>query len=357
MFTPPELVSYLLQAGLLTKHSIVNGDLVIADVSRRNRNFKVTRSDGPSYLVKQGAGDEGAASLAREASVYRWLEGAGDQEFLPHCYHYDEHESILVIEYVRDSCDLREHYVRSGKFSREIAEEMARALAALHRRSPETLLTVRYDRPWAASLHQPDLQLLTTVSTANVQLLKILQKYPDFSMAIQVVRDNSGESACVHFDIKADNWIVLAQRSRRSTSRVRLVDWELAGLGDPCWDIGSVFSDYLTLWLESIPVTGSTPPERFPELARYPLSRMHAAIGSFWRSYCRARELDAAEAEEWLARSMNFAAIRLLQTAFEQADTSIQLTGSTVCFLQLSMNILQRPREASVHLLGLPPAS
>ena len=341
----------------LTKQSIVNGDLAIADVSRRNRNFKVTRSDGPSYLVKQGAGEEGAASLAREASVYRWLDDEERQEFLPRFFHYDEQECVLVIEYVRDSHDLREHYVRSGKFSTEIAVEMARALVMLHRRSPEKLITVRYDRPWAASLHQPDLQLLTTVSTANVQLLKILQRYPDFSMAIQVVRDNSGESACVHFDVKSDNWIVLPQHSRRSTSRVRLVDWELAGLGDPCWDIGSVFSDYLTLWLESIPITGSTPPERFPELARYPLSRMHAAIGAFWRSYCRARDLDAAEAEEWLARSMSFAAIRLLQTAFEQADMSIPLPGSPVCFLQLSMNILQRPQEASVHLLGLPLAS
>jgi hypothetical protein len=31
-----------------------------------------------------------------------------------------------------------------------------------------------------------------------------------------------------------------------------------------------------------------------------------------------------------------------------------ELTGNAVCLLQLSLNIMQRPREAIAYLLGIP---
>jgi len=95
-----------------------------------------------------------------------------------------------------------------------------------------------------------------------------------------------------------------------------LVDWELACVGDPCWDIGSVFNDYLSFWLLSVPVTGQELSEESLALARYPLDKMQPAIGAFWAAYIRRMGLDAGTADEWLVRSVQFAAARLLQTAF-----------------------------------------
>jgi len=137
-------------------------------------------------------------------------------------------------------------------------------------------------------------------------------------------------------------------------TRLKIVDWELARLGDPCWDVGSVFANYLSFWLFSIPITGEDPPDRFMDLARYPLERMQPAIRSFWQSYVRTMELDAATSDDWLLCAVKYGAARLVQTAYEQMQMSIHLTGNVVCLLQLSLNILQRPREAMVHLLGLP---
>jgi hypothetical protein len=125
-------------------------------------------------------------------------------------------------------------------------------------------------------------------------------------------------------------------------------------MGDPCWDIGSVFSNYLSFWLLSIPITGEAPPDQFVELAQYPLESMQPAIHSFWRSYIRGMELDAATSDEWLLRAVRYGATRLVQTAYEQMQMSIHLTGNVVCLLQLSLNILLRPQESIVHLLGLP---
>jgi hypothetical protein len=43
----------------------------------------------------------------------------------------------------------------------------------------------------------------------------------------------------------------------------------------------------------------------------------------------------------------------LVQSCYEQLQLAIQLMGIDLCLIQLSLNILQRPLEASVHLLGI----
>ncbi len=125
-------------------------------------------------------------------------------------------------------------------------------------------------------------------------------------------------------------------------------------MGDPCWDVGAVFGGYLSFWLLSIPITGETPPDRFLELAQYPLEKMQPAIRSFWRAYVRRMDLDAAASNQWLLRASKYGAARLVQTAFEQMQHSMQLIGNVMCFLQLGLNIMQRPQEAAVQLLGIP---
>ncbi len=136
---------------------------------------------------------------------------------------------------------------------------------------------------------------------------------------------------------------------------MKIVDWELSRLGDPCWDVGSFFGEYLTYWLLSIPVTGQDPPDRFLDLARYPLDKMRPAIRAFWSAYVSGSGLtDPGLHDAFLIRSVRYATARLVQTAYEQGQVSALLTGNIVVLLQLAFNILQRPEEASIALLGIP---
>jgi hypothetical protein len=115
-----------------------------------------------------------------------------------------------------------------------------------------------------------------------------------------------------------------------------------------------VFSNYLSFWLFSIPIMGEEPPDRFLELAPYPLERMQPAMRAYWQAYVRDMGLDAVTAKAWLLRAVKYGAARLVQTGFEHMHLSTQLTGNLVCLLQLSLNIMQRPHEAIAHLLGIP---
>jgi hypothetical protein len=81
---------------------------------------------------------------------------------------------------------------------------------------------------------------------------------------------------------------------------------------------------------------------------------MHRAIDAFWNAYSHSRGFNRSESAENLLRAVGYSAARLIQTAYEQMQHSSILTSNVVCFLQLSFNILTRPHEASVQLLGLP---
>jgi hypothetical protein len=358
-----EVVPYLLKRRLVSAESIVEGDLAVMDVSRRNRNYKVFIERGPSYLLKQGVGQEGRATLANEAAVYQLLQSDksthGLDCYLPGYYGYDPEEHILILELVRNVKDLREYHLDRGRFSTTVAAILGGALGLLHRQTREQRKwsedghRFSSQPPWVLSVHRTDLGLFLHASNANIQAIKIIQRFPEFGEHLDTLRQGWMVEALIHHDLKWDNCIVLAKSGSQRKTGLMIVDWELATRGDPRWDVGSVLSSYLSFWLLSIPLTGETPPERFIELARYPLEKMQPAIRSFWQSYVRQVGLSAPVASEWLPRAVQYGAARLVQTAFEQMQMSGRLMSNAVCLLQLSLNILRRPQEALVNLLGL----
>jgi hypothetical protein len=134
---------------------------------------------------------------------------------------------------------------------------------------------------------------------------------------------------------------------------LRIVDWELARRGDPRWDVGAVFANFLSFWLGGFPVTGDTPPDQYLPSAEIPLERLRPALRAFWSSYVREMGLSQAAAEAWLLRAVEYGAAQLVQTAFERLTELADLEGVTICLMQVSLNLLERPEQAA-KLLGIP---
>ena len=112
-----------------------------------------------------------------------------------------------------------------------------------------------------------------------------------------------------------------------------------------------MLADYLSLWRSSRPLLDETAPENIK--AKYRLERMQPAMRAFWRTYVRCMQHEPAVANDLLVRTARFAAVRLLQIAVERAQVLPEITSNIVGNLQLSLNILQRPIEAIVHLFGI----
>jgi len=183
-------------------------------------------------------------------------------------------------------------------------------------------------------------------------LIRLLQRDPDIRAALDRLRGDWVESHVIHGDVRWDNFLVVASNGAGHHS-VKLVDWELSSLGDPCWDIGCFLEQYVGCCVGSFPVAGGSPPERFIELSAFPLERMHPAIQGFWRAYVRGMGLPAAKAAGWVSRMVEYAGARLLQSAFELAQTGPTLTGQPLLLAQVGRNVLRNPLAAANQLLGL----
>ncbi|MEA2139197.1 MAG: hypothetical protein QOG56_2347 [Solirubrobacteraceae bacterium] len=354
-----EVVGYLLERGLLDAASVVDGGVVVRDASSRNRNYIVERRDGPGFVLKQGIGPLAVATVQHEGHVYALLtaDDNGLASWLAPFHGYDPERGVLALGLVADGSDLRAHQLRTGDFAADVAAALGRALGSLHRRTALSRPATEPQRaPWVLSLHRPDLSVFRDASAAGIELIKIVQRAAGFAEQLDALREGWLVAALVHHDVKWDNCIVYERGPSARTSGLKLIDWESADHGDPSWDIGSALSHYLSFWLFSIPVTGTTPPARFPQLAEHPLERMQPAMSACWHAYAGELDLTGADVEERLERTVRYAASRLVQTAFEAAQMSDQLTSPLVLHLQLALNMLKRPREAAVHLLGLPAA-
>lgn len=358
--TEADALRYLVRQGFVDAASVVGGDVRLVDASRRNCNFRVVRGSGPSYLFKRASGRDGFRSTAREALVYGLISetvgSSGVWRFVPAVHGVDEDEGVLILELFADAEDLRQYHQRSRRFSCSLSQQVGRALATLHHEGTVALARAHgrlvAPQPAAFAIDRPGVPLLTDFSSAAVELVQLIQGSPPVRRLLQSVRDEWREEAFIHQDARWDNVLVVRSGARRAPT-IKLIDWEAAGLGDPCWDLGCFFGDYIGFWVNSIPLSGGAAPQSYLELARYPLARMQPALRACWRQYARAARLEAAEESEFLRRTARYAGLKLVQSALEQVQGVSQLDPSAVCLLQVGVNMMERSTEAVTVLLGL----
>ncbi len=333
MLEQREVAAYLLARGLVARRSVVAGALRIADVSSRNRNFRVSGGRGESYLLKQGIVADSAESLVNEVALYRRLAAAGGPlaAAIPRLYGFDAARGVLVLEWIADGEDLYRHHAHRARCSVALAAALGRVLAAVHRVAPDGE-ELRRDAPWVLSLHRPRLDALRYLSAASIELIKAIQRDAPFARGLDDLREDWRVEALVHRDVKWANCIVARPGA------IKLVDWEMAGWGDPALDVGSAFGEFLGWRLRS---GGDRRAAREP------------AIAAFWRAYASARRIDSEGARELLVRAVPYSAARLVQSAYEKTQETGLLSERVARGLALARDILLAPRAAADELLGI----
>ena len=361
MLDEVEIVPFLLQRNLITPADIVNGELQIENASRRNRNFKVTRNGAPGYLLKQGVGDERRRTVAQEGAAYVALSSLdGLAALLPRFHGFDKQGCVLILELLQDGQSLADYLEESGRLSTERAKLVGEALGTLHtaatkeRLGPDGSSKFAPFTPLPFRLRHPRLGVLQHFSRGNMELLRIVRETAGYCDFLDEAATEWKEETLIHGDLRWDNCHVVPPSSGRRRKAMKIVDWELAGWGDPCWDVAMVFSEYITFWLRSAPITKDTPPGKLFELTKYPLHEVQKALESFRGAYARRMAWDEDESSEKFLKAVRFLGARLIHTTFELLQNAPRLTVSAVYLLQLSYNILERPRHAAEQLLGMP---
>jgi Ser/Thr protein kinase RdoA (MazF antagonist) len=349
MLEQSDIAHYLLSLGLVKPRAVVEEDLTIIDVSRRNCVFVASTGDGPTHVVKQGL-PHTAHTLDHEAAVLRALARKPQlAQQVPSVAHHDPDAACLVLRSPPRARDWSEHH-RDGRFRVGMAGGLGRALAALHA-IPADAVPARppgIDPMWGLELPEPSYESVLQMSAGSCDLVARLQGSKRLSQRLRTLRHQVRSDAIVHGDLRWDNCLVFAAPGSTRRTRVLVIDWELAGSGAAAFDVATALAEYLRVWVGSIPIVEPTDPSRLVAHAAHPLWRMQPAMAAFWSAYRSARPQAPS-----LTEVIELTAVRLLQIAVEHADTMHTPTAHVVTLLQLADNMLDQPAHAAVGLLAM----
>lgn len=359
--TAEGVAAFLFERRLLEPARLVRNDLRIEEVPGRNRNFRVHSAGGPGYFVKRcRPGDRSEGRLLRvEADFYAWVgrsaSGSRLRPYVPRLCLFDSEAGTLVLELMTDNRSPDPPNVPISVASALAACHAALDASAHDSAESDSTRFLPTQPPWALEIAKPVPEALRDLAPAQVHLLKLIQGDVAICASLDALRTGWSLSGLIHGDIKWDNMLIGSDSPNEPSASVTLVDWELARIGDPAWDVGSVFHSYLTRCVLRSPL--SERPEAVSAAFGSALGVARKETRAFWFSYTGATKLHESAAVEFLRKSVGHCAARLLQSAYEWSQREASMTRGTLCLLQLAFNMLRRPHAAAADVLGITIAS
>ncbi|HEV2897405.1 MAG TPA: phosphotransferase [Pseudaminobacter sp.] len=355
-FSEAEAVGYLLSRRSIDTADIVTGGLLITQHVRRNRSIAVSASSGRGFFLKQSDPMQAVQTLYREVEMYAAFVASGSRfadEHLPKFHWFDADRAILALEYLENVETFGACIEYNDDMAVACATTLGQALARLHRGGAGRGRLIDAPKPWTAVLVTPGPEVFLQYSQAAIDVIKIIQSSPSLAARLGNLECPPAEATLIHGDIRWDNILVRSEAEGRVPERLYIVDWEIAGAGDPARDIGGVFSEYLGAWIRSIPVSPETQPRDALGLAPRGLEVFQHGITQFWNVYCDCSPT-GTDRSALLIRAVEVCGSRLVQSAFELAQSSARLSGSAVFMLQVAENVLCDPGRACRDLLSVP---
>lgn len=362
LITAANICHYLLDKGFISGESVVDGDYVVVDSSGRNRNFQVIRESAPGYFVKQILhwDPQTIAMLQCEAACY-WL-AHNDADFsplaplLPEFFYYDLERHVLITELIPEGENLYEHFRRVGGFTTNMAGRLGRALGTYHQvagdglnSSPHCSIFPR-QLPWILSADRRASHPFKQLSPATSQLFDLVDSSTELPRALDRLRAGWRADTLMHGDMRWENCVL----APRDSAGLKIVDWELADIGDACWDIGGIIQAYLSASIMSAPTSpGGTPSPR-DETADYHSEAVRPSIRAFWQEYVGVLHLGDEVARELFSRCVGYAAARMIQSAYEYVQFSPQVSANALRLVRVSADILRDTPQAARRLLDAP---
>ncbi|HYO51409.1 hypothetical protein, partial [Archangium sp.] len=136
---------------------------------------------------------------------------------------------------------------------------------------------------------------------------------------------------------------------------LKLVDWELAGWGEPLWDVGAMVGQLVFYWAVSI---RPSPGEDFATWVRnaaVPFTDVQRALATFVEGYAAeaGRPLDGPGGCR--SRIVRFAGVFLMHRALATLEAMGVMSGGAYCCLLVGKTLLSSPERSIEILFGKAP--
>jgi Phosphotransferase enzyme family len=287
----------LADAGFVSQAEAEGGRVVVDDLSRSHRVIRVTMPGRPAVVVKTVAPEslQFGRGLAAELLVYRlgaWVPGL--KAVLPRQLLVDEAREVLVVADEGDGGpSLAEAVAAQPSEAARAAPLLGRAIGRWHHDTAGVTVAPATPAFILALVQTPETALTVLNSTARAVAARILAD-ARLGDAIRSVSRTWAPTCLIHGDFKWDNCL-------RGPEGLRIVDWELAGYGDPAWDLGCALAEPT--------IATAAPPD----------DRVSVA---FLRAHREAVGAAVGEPDGLLVRAARSLVARLLQASIEYAGAS-----------------------------------
>jgi len=353
--------------GQIDATAITGDDFMVVEGRRRNRNFRIERKGAPRLFIKQVPifHQEATSSNQREAACWQLAferdEFAPLRALLPKLVDYDRKRHVLIMEWVDGAENLTAIHNRLRSFPPELAALQAKALAACHGASmaaaADPSLSAIFPKmpPWVLNIAETAEQVMPNMSPGARQLVMELRANPRLIQGLGAAHAAWTPCCLIHGDIKWDNFLL--PFDSHAPSDLKIIDWELADMGDPAWDLACVMAGYLLFWLLAIP---ANPSQGDPGLAiphaPYQLRDLWPAMRAAFQAWHDAAPAALKPLCE-PARLALFTGARVVLLAFEMVANLPSFGPHTTLALRLAEPLLNEPWKAMGDALGLGNAS
>jgi Phosphotransferase enzyme family len=340
----------------------------------KNFNLLLSFSDRHKLLIKQeriNTTGKTAGEFLREWRFHQLLEQFSELHSLrsqvSEVLHFNQHDSVIVFNYLDDYNDLADFYAKGKTFPIEIVAATGTTLGSLHQ---ATFNCQKYqdfmaeychkrfaDRPSyeMRSLDRFTPEIFGQIPADALKFFILYQRYESLGSAIAELIASAKPCCIIHNDLKLSNILVHQDWDYDQIHRnniIRLIDWERSTWGDPAYDLGSLIASYLHIWLSSLVMSKSMTIDESLRLATIPLEQLQPSIIALIESYLNSFPQIIGYYPNFLSRIIQFAGLALI----EQIQSAIQYQKSFgnagICTLQVAKSLLCRPEQSISTIFG-----
>jgi Choline/ethanolamine kinase len=381
---------YLIERNLCTPEEKALGQVELKPA--KNFNLLLTLPEGRQLLVKQEPyhGGKTAGEFLREWRSSQFFRSfpalAPVRPWLPEILDFDVENSIMVIHYLSDHRDLVDFYAKENDFPTPIAASIGAILAAIHR---STFNQQEHQNYLAQDATEESVDIASALTQGvgrigpevfgqvpgdGLKFFALYQRYDSLGQAIAELSQTFQPCCLTHNDLKLNNILLpdsweqtllrdstdsfnsfseSAQIDGFKVIQLRFIDWERSSWGDPAFDLGSIITSYLTMWLGSLAVSKSIGIEEALRLAMTPLESLQPSMAALLSTYLEQFPEILAYHPQFLRRTMQFAGLGLVQAIQSILQHQKTFGNSGICMLQVAKTLLCRPEESIATVFGM----
>jgi hypothetical protein len=282
---------------------------------------------------------------------------------------FDPDCSIVVLKYFANYCDLDQFYSdrRDWDFPVTVAASLGTTLATIHqstfeRQTYKDFLTQSIENPrsprFLQGLERIGPGVFSRISKDGLDFWRLYQRYDSLHQAMVEVCQTFEPCCLTHNDVRFWNillnldWENLANESEASASRIRLIDWEFCGWGDPACDLGMMLASYLRIWLRSLTIGNAIAVETALRIAGTPLERLQPSMVAFIQAYFVQFPEILVRRPNFFNRVMQFTGLILIKRIQGRLEHLGSFDNASICTMQVAKSLLCAPETSVLNLFG-----